>query len=92
MIAFEAAWRPLHDSFGSDEDEVCESIVAGIRNNFEVVSRPSLDAAISILTELGRSEEVEALIDFATIQGGDDFWTSDDPLHRPISDPRIQKM
>jgi len=92
MVAFKQAWQPFHDGFGNNEDEVCESIIAGIRNNFEVVSRSNLDAAISILTELGRTDEVEALMDFATTHGGDEFWTSDDPLHRRISDPRIQKV
>lgn len=92
MVAFEQAWRPLHDSFGNNENEVCESIIAGIRNNFEVVSRPSLDAAISILTELGRADDAGALIDFATTHGGDEFWTFDDPFHRRMSNPRIQRL
>jgi hypothetical protein len=92
MAAFEEAWRPFHDGFGNNEDEVCASIIAGIHSNFEVVSRPNLDAAMSILTELGRNEEVEALMDFATIHGGDEFWTSDDPFHRRMSDPRIQRI
>ncbi|MET4481210.1 hypothetical protein [Bradyrhizobium sp. F1.13.3] len=92
MVAFEEAWRPFHDGFGNNEDEVCESIIAGIRNNFEVVSRPNLDAAISVLAELGRNDDVEALLDFATTHGGDEFWTSDDPFHRRVSDPRIQSV
>lgn len=90
MIAFEEAWRPFHNGFGNNEDEVCESIIAGIRSNFEAVSRPNLDAAVSILTELGRVDDVEALIEFSTTHGGDDFWTTDDPFHRRVSDPRIQ--
>lgn len=92
MVAFEKAWEPFHDGFGDNEDEVCASIIAGIRSNFEVVSRPNLDAAISILTELGRNDEAKELIEFATAHGGNDFWTSDDPFHRRISDPRIQEV
>ena len=92
MAAFKQAWQPFHDGFGNNEDEVCESIIAGIRDYFEVVSLSNLDAAISILTELGRTDDVEALIAFATTHGGDEFWTSDDPSQRRISDPRIQKV
>lgn len=85
MAAFEQAWRPFHDSFDDNEDEVCASLDAGIRNNFEIVSRPNLDAAISILTELGRTDDVDALIDYAKTHSSNEFWTSDDPFHRRIS-------
>lgn len=92
MADFQKAWRPFHDSFDNNEDEVCENIIAGIRNNFDVVSRPNLDSAVSIISELGRMEEVDELIDFAKAHGGEGFWTSDDPFHRRMSDARIQHL
>jgi len=92
MVALEQAWRPFHDSFEDNEDEVCESLIAGIRDNFEAVSRPTLDAAISILTELGRPDDATALLNFAKAHGSDEFWTSDDPFHRRTKDFRIQQL
>jgi hypothetical protein len=87
--AFEECWRPFHDSLNDNEDEVCESLIEGIKNNFPVVSRSNLDAAVSILDELGRTKDADALIDFAKNNSSDEFWTSDDPFHRGVKDDRI---
>ena len=92
MTAFEEYWRPFHDSLNDNEDEVCESIIDGIKNNFPAVSRSNLDAAVSILNELGRTKNADALIDFAKYNGSDEFWTSDDPFHRAVKDDRIRRL
>ena len=92
MAAFERCWRAFHDSFDDDEDEVCNDIVQGIKDNFAVVSRSNLDAAVTILQELGRTIEAEALIDFAKENGSNEFWASDDPFHRDVRDSRIQRL
>ena len=67
-------------------------IIEGIKNNFPVVSRSNLDAAVSILDELGRTKDADALIDFAKNNGSDEFWTSDDPFHRRVKDDRIHRI
>jgi hypothetical protein len=92
MGAFEQSWRLFHDSFGDNEDEVCEKVVDGVRNNFAVVSRANLDAAVSILEELGRTADADALIDFAKDHGENSFWVTDDPFYRRIDDPRIRHL
>lgn len=92
MVSFEQAWRPFHDSLGDNENEVCESLISGIKDNFTVVSRPNLDVAVSILKELGRTKDADALIDFARDTGSEEFWTSDDPFHRDVKDSRIRDM
>jgi hypothetical protein len=92
MFAFDQCWRPFHDSLKDNEDEVCESIIEGVKNNFTMVSRPNFDAAVSILQELGRTKDADALIDFAKDNGGEDFWTSDDPFHRQVKDSRIRQI
>jgi hypothetical protein len=92
MEAFEQCWRPYHDSFKDNEDEVAASIVHGIKNNFAVVSRPNLDAAVSILKEIGRDSDVADLIDYAQANGGAEFWTSDDPFHREVKNERILQI
>ncbi|WP_375314308.1 hypothetical protein WHZ77_14900 [Bradyrhizobium sp. A5] len=92
MEAFERCWRPFHDSFKDNEDEVCASIVQGIRDNFAVVSRPNLDAAVSILEEIGRHNDAADLIDYAWANGNAEFWTSDDPFHREVKNERILQI
>ncbi|MET4217838.1 hypothetical protein ABIB00_003050 [Bradyrhizobium sp. LB14.3] len=92
MEAFEQCWRPFHDSFKDNEDEVSASIVHGIKDNFAVVSRPNLDAAISILEEIGRDSDAANLIDYASANGSSEFWTSDDPFHRGVKNERILKV
>ena len=92
MQSLEQCWRPFHDSLSDNEDEVCGSIVEGIRTNFSIVSRPNLDAAVSILKELGRTNDADALIDFAKQEASEEFWTSDDPFHRQIKDSRIRRI
>ncbi|WP_439361702.1 P-loop NTPase fold protein [Bradyrhizobium sp. DASA03007] len=92
MEAFEQCWRPFHDSFNDNVDEVCASIVQGIKNNFAVVSRPNLDAAISILNDIGRASDATDLLDFALANGSTEFWTSDDPFHREVKDARILQI
>jgi hypothetical protein len=57
-----------------------------------MVSRSNLDAAVSILNELGRTKDADALIDFAEYNGGDELWTSDDPFHRQVTNARIRRL
>jgi hypothetical protein len=87
--SFEASWRSLHDSFADNEDDVVRSIVDGIKNNFEAVSRSNLDEAVLILRELGRDPEADSLIDIADQKGTDDFWISNDPFNRVMRDTRM---
>ena len=92
MTALEQCWRPFHDGFQDNEDEVCKSIVRSIKDNFAIVSRPNLDAAVLILEELGRTDDAESLIDFAQEKGANEFWVSDDPFHRAVKDTRIRRL
>jgi len=79
----------FHDTFADNEDEVCDALVEGVKNNFEVISKPNLAETVTVLRELKRHDAAEALIDFAETHGDKEFWTSDDPFGRAINDARL---
>jgi integrase len=45
--SLERAWRPFHDSFDSDVDNVTSSIMEGMKASIDVVSLSNLDAAVT---------------------------------------------
>jgi hypothetical protein len=42
--SFESSFRPLHDSFQDNEEEVCSALISGVKNNLSVVSLSNVDA------------------------------------------------
>ena len=54
--SFDKAFRPYHDSFADNEDEVCKNLVDGTKANFDIVSRANFDFVLSILRNLGRDQ------------------------------------
>ena len=90
MAALDQSWRPLHSSF--NDNEVCKSIIEGVKNNFAMVSRPNLDVAVCILRELGRAKDADDLIDLAVRKTKPEFWSYDDPFHRQVKDSRIKLL
>src|SRR5205807_7684998 len=45
--SLERAWRPFHDSFDSDVDNVTSSIMEGMKASIDVVSLSNLVAAVT---------------------------------------------
>ncbi|MDH2341536.1 hypothetical protein [Bradyrhizobium sp. SSUT77] len=92
MGSLQSSWRLFHESFSDNEDDVCNAIIEGVRENFPMVSIANLDAAISVLRKIGREADAGSLIDFAEERGGDSFWLAEDPFYRKIDDERIRKI
>ncbi len=90
--SFEDSWRLFHDSFSDNEDEACESIANGVKNNFDIISRANLDETVTILRDLNRDKLADSLIDLAESKGTNEFWLPDDPFNRVTRDPRVQEI
>ncbi|WFU84380.1 hypothetical protein QA645_17050 [Bradyrhizobium sp. CIAT3101] len=91
-VSFEQAWRVYHDSFGENDHEVCIALVRGFKENIDVLSKRNLDEVLSILRELGRAADADALIEFAESAASNEFWASDDPFERDIKDARLLEL
>lgn len=91
---YEQSWRPFHDSFDDNIDEVVQSIVDGLTKNIRVVSLGGLNAAIKLLKEIGRNEDAEELIKFFVKNkpGDEDFWDpSRDHFREGPYDPDLNR-
>jgi hypothetical protein len=91
--ALEAAWRPFHDSFNDNEDEVASALFDGTKKSFEVVSLPNLNVAVMLLKELGRYNDASDLLRFFAENRSDlGYWTLDDPFERGPFDPDVNAI
>lgn len=91
--AYDAAWRPFHDSFDDNEDEVVAALFDGTKNSFEVVSLPNLNVTVKLLKELGRKKEASDLLRFFAENRNDPgYWTLDDPFERGPFDPDVNAI
>lgn len=83
--SFEQAWRPFHDSFEDNLDEVVHSLVNGAKDNFRVVSLSNLDETIRILKEFGRASEAQDVLSFFVTYKPSTFWDTKREFfqHRP---------
>jgi hypothetical protein len=89
----EAAWRPFHDSFADNEDEVVSALFDGNKTSFEVVSLPNLNVAVGLLKELGRNNEASELLKFFAENISDaGYWTFDDPFERGPFDSDVSAI
>jgi len=89
----EAAWRPFHDSFNDNEDEVVSALLDGSKNSFEVASLPNLNVTVMLLKELGRQNDASNLLTFFAEHRNDvRYWTSDDPFQRGPYDPDVRAI
>jgi hypothetical protein len=89
----DTAWRPFHDSFSDNEEEVVSALLDGTKKSLEVVSLPNLNVAVMLLKELGRQDEASNLLKFfAKNRTDDDYWTFDDPFERGPFDPDVKAV
>jgi hypothetical protein len=89
--SFEAAFRKLNDSFLDNEEDVCSSIVNGIKDNFQIVSLVNVDEAVEVLERIGRQASASGLIDYAIQHGSDEFWSARDPFGREIKSHKLKE-
>jgi hypothetical protein len=93
LATLDAAWRPFHDSFNDNEDEVVAAVFDGTQKSFEVVSLPNLNVAVMLLKELGREKEAGDLLKFFAENRNDPgYWTLDDPFARGPFDPDVNAI
>jgi hypothetical protein len=90
--SFERSFRPLHDSFSENEDEVCNALLSGIKDNIVIASLPNLDAVVGILERLDRTAAANELIDFVVKEAPDGYWLNDDPFRRVIKSSRLKAI
>jgi hypothetical protein len=90
--SFEKSFRLLHDSFSDNEEEVCRAMVAGVKDNFGVVSLANVDAVVRILERLDRTQAADELIDFVVKEAPNSYWLSNDPFHRAMQSERLRKI
>lgn len=89
--ALDAAWRPFHDSFEDNQDQVVHEIIEGMTKSYEITSLSNLNAAILLLKKLGRLVEASNLISFYSENRNDpNYWKIDNDLFAPRQlDPEI---
>lgn len=90
--SFDRAFRPLHDSFLDNEQEVFDALISGVKNNLNVVSLPNLGAVVDLLTRLGQITTANQLIDFVLKEAPGDFWFQDDPFRRVLHSDRLKQI
>jgi hypothetical protein len=82
--SYEKAWRPFHDSFDDNLDEVVRSVVDGLKNSHSVISLSNLSDSIEILKRLGKKIEATEILQYFIEQNDEPgFWdTSHDLFNR----------
>lgn len=60
--AIEAAWRPFHESFDNNAEDVAKSIFESFSKHVKYLSPFHLDSAVSILKEIGEPEMWKELL------------------------------
>ena len=93
-VSLEQAFRPLHDSFKHNQDEVIDSIIKGVKENIQFVSPGTLSAVVSIFKELGKDDLAKEALDFYVEQRGTAManYPLDDPAFADnLSDPDVKE-
>jgi hypothetical protein len=94
LAAIEASFRPFHDSFDDNLEEVVTSISNGLRGNYNFVSLNVLNEAITLFKSFDRHDDAQTLLEFfEKNQTTPEFWEPGrDPFRRPISDPNLKRV
>ena len=92
--AIEAGFRPFHDSFDDNLDEVVTSISEALTQNHRFVGLNELNESVALFKTLGRPDAAQGLLEFfEKHQKSPEFWNPDnDPLYRPVSDPDVRRV
>jgi hypothetical protein len=92
--AIRNAWRSFHQSFEDDDKQFVKALATAIRDHARYVERDQLNAAVSLIRELGQPQLAESLVDHFVAVNRDRpgiFATDDNfpfPSERPL-DPYL---
>ena len=92
--SLEEAFRPLHNSFKDNQQEVIESIAKGFVKNIQFVSPGTLSAVVSLFKELGEDDRAKEALKFyaehrATAMAT--FALDDRAIADNLSDPDVKE-
>jgi uncharacterized protein (DUF2147 family) len=88
----ESCFRPLHDTFMDNLDEVTSTIADAFLRHHQYVSVIQLDDVVSLFKSLDRPDAAQRLLNFfEEHEVSVEFWNpvGDVPMRRPISDPDV---
>lgn len=90
--SLEEAWKPFHESFGDNVDEVVTTLFDGSMKNVKFVNLGTLNSAVSLLKKLGAPEKAQELIaHYASERAHEEglFDLSNNPFSGHIDDPDV---
>jgi hypothetical protein len=90
--SFESAWRPFHDSFGDNQEEVLDGIYASFIKNVQSIPALSVSGTVGIFKELGRAGQAAELLAYYIEQHADNrrlFDLDNNPFRDRIDDPDV---
>jgi hypothetical protein len=91
--SLEKAWRPFHDSFQDNLEEVTKSIIEGMKSSRSAVSLSNLDAAVALLHQLDKHQEADDILQFFVSKEPVEFWDpSRDPFLRGKFHPAVARV
>lgn len=61
---FEASWKPYHESFDNNPDEVMDGMYAAFKKTYKTISLMNMDGTIRLFRDLGRNEQADELLKF----------------------------
>jgi len=64
LAAIETGFRPLHDSFNDNLEEVSVTILGALMGSFQFVSLNTLNDAVALLKSIDRPDDARTLLDF----------------------------
>ncbi len=88
--SLEEAWKPFHDSFDNNVDEVITALFDGSMKNVKFVNLRTLDSTVSLLKKLGAPEKAKGLIaHYASERAREEGLFSHDRFPGHIDDPDV---
>jgi hypothetical protein len=61
---FEDAWKPYHESFDLNPDQVLDGLYAAFKLTYKTITFVNLDGTVRLFRELGRNEQADELLKF----------------------------
>lgn len=91
--AFKEAWELYHGSFDNNQDAVLDGIAKSFKQNVHIISPLDLNGTVTLLKELGRSQQAKELIEFYIKSRGESpvlFDLNALPFGNEVKDPDVR--